>query len=84
MTKIFTFLDPRVQELPFMATPWWNTGSTLLYLFIVFYIGPKYIKGKQPVNLKAFLFIYNMTLVVFNGYLFYEVTEIQNVKKNEE
>merc|ERR1712228_926743 len=64
--------DPRVADLPFMSDAWWNTCSVLIYLLIVNYLGPKYLKGKEPLNFRFFLFIYNMILVVFNAYLFYE------------
>lgn len=64
--------DDRVNSLPFMSTPVWNMYSTLAYLLIVTIVGPKYIKGRKPIQLRLPLFIYNMALVGLNGYFVYE------------
>lgn len=56
-----------------MSNPIWNTISVMVYLYIVFYGGPSFMKNRKPFQFPMFLFVYNMALVVLSGYMFYEV-----------
>ena len=69
-----TGLDPRVADYPLMDNPVWNTVSVLLYLYIVYYGGPAFMKDRKPFEFRKFLFVYNMALVVLSGWMFYEVS----------
>jgi len=64
--------DPRVASYPLMDNPIWNTVSVLLYLYIVYYGGPAFMKDRKPFEFRKFLFVYNMALVVLSGWMFYE------------
>lgn len=64
--------DPRVDHLPLMSNPTWNTISVMMYLYIVFYGGPEFMKNRKPFEFRRLLFVYNMALVVLSGYMFYE------------
>ena len=72
--EYFNFSDPRVASYPLMDNPVWNTVSVLLYLYIVYYGGPAFMKDRKPFEFRKFLFVYNMALVVLSGWMFYEVS----------
>ena len=72
------FSDPRVASYPLMDNPVWNTVSVLLYLYIVYYGGPAFMKDRKPFEFRKFLFVYNMALVVLSGWMFYEVSYSAN------
>ena len=59
-----------------MSNPTWNTISVLVYLYIVFYGGPEFMKNRKPFEFRKILFVYNMALVLLSGYMFYEVGSI--------
>lgn len=63
---------PRVSDLSLMANPIWNTVSVLVYLYIVFYGGPAFMKNRKPFHFPKILFAYNMALVALSAYMFYE------------
>jgi len=44
----------------------------LCYLGVI-WIGPKLMKHKEPVNLKAVLIVYNFAMVALSVYMFHEV-----------
>nr|CAB3242266.1 elongation of very long chain fatty acids protein 7-like [Phallusia mammillata] len=64
--------DPRVSEYPFMDRPGLNLIGTLTYLFVVTYAGPRYMKNREPFNLRKFVAVYNLVMVIFSTYIFYE------------
>ena len=57
-----------------MESPTWNTISVLVYLYIVFYGGPAFMKNRKAFDFPKLLFVYNMALVALSGYMFYEVS----------
>ncbi|XP_045158476.2 elongation of very long chain fatty acids protein 4-like [Mercenaria mercenaria] len=63
--------DPRTENWLLLYSPWPVTVIFFLYLFIV-WAGPKYMKNKSPVPLKAAIIPYNLGLVVLSVYMFYE------------
>lgn len=70
--EILADADPRVAHLPLMSNPTWNTISVLIYLYIVFYGGPAFMKNRKAFEFRNLLFVYNMALVALSGYMFYE------------
>lgn len=68
----FTFADPRVEKWFLMSgfTP--TILLTALYLFVV-WAGPRFMKNREPFNLRYVIFFYNMFLVLLNFYIFYEL-----------
>ena len=79
----FPFSDPRVSEYPFMDRPFLNFFGTLTYLFVVLYAGPQYMKDRPAFNLRKWVVIYNIAMVVFSTYIFYEVC-FKNTKSTED
>ena len=75
--------DPRVAKYPLMNNPLWNTVSVLLYLYIVYYGGPTFMKNRKPFEFRRFLFLYNMALVALSGWMFYEVNQSINNYENK-
>ena len=47
---------------------------TLTFLYILFvFVGPRFMKHRQPLDLKWFLVVYNLGLVGLSVYMFVEV-----------
>ncbi|XP_026287542.1 elongation of very long chain fatty acids protein AAEL008004 [Frankliniella occidentalis] len=66
--------DPRVREWALMGTPVWPITLCLLYLFIVLWAGPKYMKNRTPYKLDTFIFYYNIYQVIACTALVYGIT----------
>ena len=69
-------------DYPLMDNPIWNTVSVLLYLYIVYYGGPAFMKDRKPFEFRKFLFVYNMALVVLSGWMFYEVRSSRSCRSS--
>lgn len=63
---------PGLSHFPAMNEHRIPLASSLLYLFIVYYFGPKYLEGRKPVNWKWGIVAYNFALVGLNAYLVHE------------
>jgi len=50
-----------------------NLVSTLIYLFIVIYAGPRFMRNRKPYDLRKYVVVYNAVMVIFSTFLFYEV-----------
>lgn len=64
--------DVRVQDYPLMQSPIVMTLILLSYVFLVLYVGPRYMASRKPYNLKTPMVIYNFSMVFFNAYIVYE------------
>jgi len=64
--------DPRADAYYLMRSGKFNTISTLTYLFIVLFAGKRFMRNREPLNIRKFIFVYNLIMVVFSSYLFYE------------
>lgn len=51
--------------------PWLTIALVIIYLYITKSIGPKFMKNRKPFNLRTLIFIYNLFLIFFNLYIFY-------------
>ncbi|MBN3279029.1 ELOV4 protein, partial [Polyodon spathula] len=76
--KLQEFYDWLLQNGDKRTDPWLLVYSPvpvsvifLSYLFIVWY-GARFMKHREPVNLKAVLIVYNFSLVCLSAYMFYE------------
>jgi hypothetical protein len=58
-----------------MGSPFPTLAICLSYVYFVKVLGPRIMDGRKPMNLWAVLIVYNFVQVVFNAWLFYEVTE---------
>ncbi|XP_050520257.1 elongation of very long chain fatty acids protein AAEL008004-like [Daktulosphaira vitifoliae] len=56
----------------FLMDPAWPVFTiVLVYLLFVLIIGPRFMKNREPFNLKGIILIYNITQVFYNGFLLY-------------
>ena len=64
--------DPRVMKYPLMeGGPWPTLSLICMYLYFVKIAGPQMMKGRKPFDLRGVIFIYNILLVILNGWFFY-------------
>ncbi|XP_071952654.1 very long chain fatty acid elongase 4-like [Antedon mediterranea] len=63
--------DDRVEDWLLMATPWPAMAFIITYLLFV-WLGPKFMKNREPYNLKSTLLVYNFMLVILSIYMFKE------------
>ncbi|XP_053507288.1 elongation of very long chain fatty acids protein 1a [Ictalurus furcatus] len=64
--------DVRVRDYPLMQSPITMTLILLSYVFLVLYVGPRYMASRKPYNLKTPMVVYNFSMVFFNAYIVYE------------
>ena len=62
----------RLENLFLMSSPIPTILITFAYLAFVYY-GPKWMKNREPFELKGVIKVYNLSLSLISGYLFYEV-----------
>lgn len=65
--------DVRVRDYPLMQSPITMTLILLSYVFLVLYVGPRYMASRKPYDLKTPMVVYNFSMVFFNAYIVYEV-----------
>lgn len=53
---------------------------TVMYLLIV-WIGPKYMRNRQPYSCRGLLLLYNLGLTLLSFYMFYEVIISKDMSK---
>nr|CAB3242222.1 polyunsaturated fatty acid elongase [Phallusia mammillata] len=63
------FADPRVADWPLIYSPFPTIAIVALYFLVIFYIGPKFMKNRSPVDFGLFLPAYNFALVALNYYI---------------
>lgn len=68
--------DRRMDGLPLMSSPIYTVLICAAYVYIVKVAGPKFMKNREPMNLRTFLIVYNFLQVVLSGYIFYRVIYI--------
>lgn len=63
-----TYGDSRVSRLPLLGSgPWHVLTLTGLYLWFVKYYGPKWMKNREPFDLRNVMIFHNTFLVLLNG-----------------
>lgn len=70
----FFVSDPRVKGWLLLENYTPTFIFSALYLLIV-WLGPKYMRNKQPFSCRGILVIYNLGLTLLSLYMFYEVRE---------
>ncbi|MBN3302382.1 ELOV4 protein, partial [Amia calva] len=65
------FSDKRTDPWLLVYSPVPVAAIFLCYLFLV-WSGPKFMKSREPVNLRTVLIVYNFTMVCLSAYMFYE------------
>ncbi|XP_053143000.1 elongation of very long chain fatty acids protein 4 isoform X1 [Hemicordylus capensis] len=64
--------DKRVDDWPLMQSPFPTLTISTLYLLTV-WLGPKWMKTREPFQLRSLLIIYNFGMVLLNSYIFKEL-----------
>jgi len=71
--------DPRVSEFPLMAGgPWVLISILSIYLLFVKSLGPRLMANRKPFDLRRPIFVYNVAMMIANGYFFASACEYTN------
>ena len=70
-------VDKRVENWPLMHSPWTTLCISTLYLLFV-WLGPKWMKDREPFQMRSVLIIYNFGMVLLNLFIFREVGLLYN------
>lgn len=68
--------DARVRDYPLMRSPVEMTSILLAYVFFSVYIGPRLMANRKPFRLNTAMIAYNLSMVLLNAYIVYEVNKI--------
>ncbi|XP_049823353.1 uncharacterized protein LOC109598764 [Aethina tumida] len=68
--KVFEYADPRTEDLWLMKSPFLIVGFAGFYLYLVNYL-KRFMKQREPYDIKHVMLLYNGLQVVFNSYIFY-------------
>lgn len=72
LADAWTFLmskrDPRTLDMLFVGDIRFIIIVLGLYLFIVYYAGPKFMRNREPYSLKPVIMAYNLSMVFTNAY----------------
>ena len=60
----------RVDNWLLMASPWPVLGLCMLYIFVVWYAGPAFMKHRQPYDIKLLMITYNLFQTLLSLWLF--------------
>ena len=64
--------DKRVDPYPMMMNPFAIVLVSLAYTVFVWWLGPRFMRDREPYSLKNTLLFYNFTQVVFSIYMIQE------------
>jgi hypothetical protein len=71
--------DPRIADYPLMkGGPWTTLLIVSLYLYIVLILGPRAMKSRKALDLKQTILVYNVLMVLANGWFFLEGMVLTN------
>lgn len=56
-----------------MQSPVQMTSILLAYVFFSVYVGPRLMANRKPFRLNTAMIVYNLSMVLFNAYIVYEV-----------
>lgn len=65
--------DARVRDYPLMQGPVQMTSILLAYVFFSLYVGPRLMANRKPFRLNTAMIVYNLSMVLLNAYIVYEV-----------
>nr|XP_033794716.1 elongation of very long chain fatty acids protein 4 isoform X1 [Geotrypetes seraphini] len=71
-TWSLTIADKRVQNWPLMQSPLPTLAISTLYLLLI-WLGPKWMKNREPMQLRFILIVYNFGMVILNLFIFKEL-----------
>jgi len=71
--------DPRSSSWPFFnGGPWTTLAIIVAYLYFVKVFGPELMKGRNALNLKNIIFVYNILMVLSSLWMFKEACILLN------
>ena len=65
--------DQRMDGLPLLSSPLPTAAICLCYVYIVKVAGPRFMRDREPYNIRTFLIIYNAFQVALSAYIVYWV-----------
>ncbi|XP_050520250.1 elongation of very long chain fatty acids protein 4-like isoform X2 [Daktulosphaira vitifoliae] len=74
-------IDEETSSWPFMKTPWPILSILIVYLLFVQIIGPKLMEKRNAFSLKYILMAYNLSQLLFNGYILFRFLKPQVINK---
>lgn len=67
--------DARVRDYLLMQSPVNMTSILLAYVFFSVYVGPRLMANRKPFCLNTAMLVYNLSMVLLNAYIVYEVNK---------
>ncbi|XP_066538716.1 elongation of very long chain fatty acids protein 4a [Hoplias malabaricus] len=67
-----TIADKRVEKWPLMDSPLPTLAISSSYLLFL-WLGPKFMRNREPFQLRKTLIVYNFSMVIFNVFIFKEL-----------
>lgn len=71
---VILFPDRRTDDFWLVNTPIPILGILGMYYYFVTDFGPKFMKDRDPFNLKKVLIVFNIGQILLNGFIFIEVS----------
>ncbi|EZA51670.1 elongation of very long chain fatty acids protein AAEL008004 [Ooceraea biroi] len=68
-------LDPRVVDLPLVASNYQVPLIILAYIYIVLVVAPRFMKNRKPYSLKKLIQLYNIVQIAGNALLVYDILD---------
>lgn len=63
------FSDPRTRDWILIGSIYQISLILIVYLFVILYWGPRFMKNRLPYSLKTFIKIYNIFQIITNAWL---------------
>ncbi|XP_028048381.1 elongation of very long chain fatty acids protein 1 [Monomorium pharaonis] len=71
--KMANFTDAQIIKWPFLSSPIPIIFISLVYIYIVYFIGPQFMRNRQPYSLKTFMQCYNFFQIIANSWLVFNI-----------
>lgn len=71
----FCFTDKSIDSWLFISSPWPLFVILTVYTTFVLKLGPKFMKHREPINIKYLVLFYNLMQAAFNSYILVYVSE---------
>lgn len=66
--------DPRVDDWPFMWSPWPTLAFCCLYYYVIRVAGPRFMKDRPPYNIQNIIIAYNFFQTLLSLWIFHKAT----------
>lgn len=73
---LYEAVDKRAMHLPLVSSNVTVPMILVLYLYVIVYLGPKFMKNRQPWSLKTFIRVYNVFQIISNAILVYKFYKV--------